>query len=217
MTHRGPFQPLPFCDFVVTSPIHIILIPFKSFVFSYYTCIHGAASANARRVAVGIPCPPAVISPSAFWKPPGTAGTHVRRISPAETNWSSQAAWKLSPYPWVNIGETHQGEDLVCLGEKGTSGFLGFAGVRDVHNHIQKPSLSKSPLWKRGVRFPFWSQNHRMVGVGRDLCGSSSPTPAEEGHLQQAAQDLVLILSTKAAGWVSCVPRPVAMSWVLIE
>jgi len=21
------------------------------------------------------------------------------------------------------------------------------------------------------------SQNHRMVGVGRDLCGSSSPTP----------------------------------------
>ena len=31
-----------------------------------------------------------------------------------------------------------------------------------------------------------------MVGVGRDLCGSSSPTPlAKQGHLQQAAQDLV--------------------------
>ena len=31
------------------------------------------------------------------------------------------------------------------------------------------------------------SQNHRMVGVGRDLCGSSSPTPLpEQGRLQQA-------------------------------
>ena len=36
------------------------------------------------------------------------------------------------------------------------------------------------------------SQNHRMVGVGRDLCGLSSPTPLpKQGHLQQAAQDLV--------------------------
>ena len=36
------------------------------------------------------------------------------------------------------------------------------------------------------------SQNHRMVGVGRDLCGSPSPTLLpEQGHLQQAAQDLV--------------------------
>ena len=31
-----------------------------------------------------------------------------------------------------------------------------------------------------------------MVGVGRDLCGSSSPTLlSKQGHLQQAAQDLV--------------------------
>jgi len=29
------------------------------------------------------------------------------------------------------------------------------------------------------------SQNHRMVGVGRDVCGSSSPTPLpKQGHLQ---------------------------------
>ena len=36
------------------------------------------------------------------------------------------------------------------------------------------------------------SQNHRMVGVGRDLCGSSSPTLLpKQGHLQQAAQDLM--------------------------
>jgi len=31
-----------------------------------------------------------------------------------------------------------------------------------------------------------------MVGVGRDLCGSSSPTLLpKQGHLQQATQDLV--------------------------
>jgi len=36
------------------------------------------------------------------------------------------------------------------------------------------------------------SQNHRMVEVGSDLCGSSSPTLLpKQGHLGQAAQDLV--------------------------
>jgi len=36
------------------------------------------------------------------------------------------------------------------------------------------------------------SQNHRMVGIGRDLCGSTSPTLLpKQGHLQQAAEDLV--------------------------
>jgi len=36
------------------------------------------------------------------------------------------------------------------------------------------------------------SQNHRVVGVGRDLCGSASPNLLpKQGHLQQAAQDLV--------------------------
>ena len=33
-----------------------------------------------------------------------------------------------------------------------------------------------------------------MLGVGRNLCGSSSPTPLpKQGHLQQAAQDLVQV------------------------
>jgi len=37
------------------------------------------------------------------------------------------------------------------------------------------------------------SQNHRIVGVGRDLCGSSSPTLLlKQGHLQQAAQDKMI-------------------------
>ena len=36
------------------------------------------------------------------------------------------------------------------------------------------------------------SQNHRIVGVGRALCGSSSPTLLpKQGHPEQAAQDLV--------------------------
>jgi len=45
---------------------------------------------------------------------------------------------------------------------------------------------------KKSVNTVTESQNHRMVGVGRDLCGSSSPTPLlKQGLLQQAAQDLV--------------------------
>ena len=36
------------------------------------------------------------------------------------------------------------------------------------------------------------SQNHRMVGVGRDLWASSSPNPLmKPGHLAQVAQDFV--------------------------
>jgi len=35
------------------------------------------------------------------------------------------------------------------------------------------------------------SQNHRMVRVGRNLCGSSGLIPLpKQGHLEQAAQDL---------------------------
>jgi len=33
-----------------------------------------------------------------------------------------------------------------------------------------------------------------VVGVGRDLCGSSSPTPLpKQGLLQQAAQDVIQV------------------------
>jgi len=43
------------------------------------------------------------------------------------------------------------------------------------------------------------SQNHRMVGVGRDLCGSSSPTLlSKQGHLQQASSALAGDLHTYA-------------------
>jgi len=50
---------------------------------------------------------------------------------------------------------------------------------------VESPSLE---IFK--TRLDTKSQNHRMVGVGRDLCGSSSPIPLpKKGHLQQAAQD----------------------------
>ena len=38
------------------------------------------------------------------------------------------------------------------------------------------------------------SQNNRMLGVGRDLCGSSSPIPLpKQGHLEQAAQHCICL------------------------
>ena len=49
-------------------------------------------------------------------------------------------------------------------------------------------------IWQHGLNIYriTESQNHRMVGVGRDLCGSSSPTLLpKQGHLEQAVQDLV--------------------------
>ena len=58
------------------------------------------------------------------------------------------------------------------------------------------------------------SQNHSMFGVGRDLCGSSSPTlPPKQGHLQQAAQDILWISPEKEnpqPPWAACsrVPSP---------
>jgi len=58
------------------------------------------------------------------------------------------------------------------------------------------------------------SQNHRMVGVGRDLCGSSSPTLLpKQGHPEQAAQDLVQVrLEYLQRGrlppWAACAKAP---------
>jgi len=44
---------------------------------------------------------------------------------------------------------------------------------------------AKLPISERSHLF-CGSQNHRMVGVGRDLCGSSSPTALQkQGHLEQ--------------------------------
>jgi len=64
-------------------------------------------------------------------------------------------------------------------------------GIHDqVHTLVMSPSVCHvSSLVGRGV---IESQNHRIIGIGRDLCGSSSPTLLmKQGHLQQDAQDLV--------------------------
>ena len=54
------------------------------------------------------------------------------------------------------------------------------------------PPLFTLSQQKRALALVTESQNHRMVGVVRDLCGSSSPTLLpKQGHPQQAAQDLV--------------------------
>ena len=65
------------------------------------------------------------------------------------------------------------------------------------------------------------SQNHRMVGVGRDLCRSSSPTLLpKQGHLQQAAEDLVqegleyLQSLAWAQSWLD--HRPTGLLWLPI-
>jgi len=44
------------------------------------------------------------------------------------------------------------------------------------------------------------SQNHRMVRVGRDLCGSSSPTPLPKQDLLQQAAHVVFCLWEKQLG-----------------
>jgi len=57
--------------------------------------------------------------------------------------------------------------------------------------------VSEYVKWQRSLGEPGQgqqqeSQNHSMAGVGRDLCGSSSPTLLpKQGHLEQAAQDHV--------------------------
>jgi len=59
-----------------------------------------------------------------------------------------------------------------------------------------------------------------MVGVGRDLCGSSSPTLLpKQGHLQQAAEDLVQVgleyLQRRRLHNIPGQPVPVPMSRVI--
>ena len=50
------------------------------------------------------------------------------------------------------------------------------------------------------------SQNHRMFGVGRDLCGSSSPTLLpKQGHLQQV---MYILSMAQAALEAAAKPSP---------
>jgi len=73
-----------------------------------------------------------------------------------------------------------------CLEKFDLSSFL-----RDIvfFNVFTAKSLPASQLYDKQLTE---SHNHRMFGVGSDLCGSSSPNPLpKQGHLEQAAQDYV--------------------------
>ena len=64
---------------------------------------------------------------------------------------------------------------------------LGLAVLWSLSWAAAVPLATDTSAWHRAE-----SQNHRMFGVGRDLCGSPSPTPLpKQGHPEQAAQDLV--------------------------
>ena len=70
---------------------------------------------------------------------------------------------------------------------------LGRGGSITVSKQTQQNCLSEQTISKAFMPFQDMvgkSQYHSMVGVGRDLCGSSSPTPLpKQGHPEQAAQD----------------------------
>ena len=71
----------------------------------------------------------------------------------------------------------------VCQGDTGT-GLALFCGTSS--------GISEYCQYFRLWAFHRITESHRIVGVGRDLCGLSSPTLLpKQGHLQQAAQDLV--------------------------
>jgi len=87
-----------------------------------------------------------------------------------------------------------------------------------------------APSFLRTVTTLISSQNHRVVGVGRDLYRSSSPSPLpKQGHLQQAAQDLVQVgleylqrrrlrnLPGQHVPVLRCFPLPMPLSTVLTQ
>ena len=78
-----------------------------------------------------------------------------------------------------------------CLGEHPSGpGTLLFFLAANSNDHILPSGDDVFFLWVPALCVS--SQNHRVVGVGRDLWKSSSPNPLpKQGHLQQAAQDHV--------------------------
>ena len=100
-------------------------------------------------------------------------------------------------------GDAHVGSGEPCPHRQAARGprpgcsWFGLAPCWSLGVTMQNPCLqccggrnSSSPPNTKWVCTYFssgLSQNHRMVGAGRDLCGSSSPTLLpKQGHLQQA-------------------------------
>ena len=83
--------------------------------------------------------------------------------------------------------------------------------------HIYSATLTLMPVWtKQKPSFPLhgWKsltsegQNHRMLGVGRDLCGSSSPSPLpKQGHRITEEHVLGKIIESLNVTWISMIGR----------
>jgi len=87
------------------------------------------------------------------------------------------------------VGEGHAQAPLNGDTELATTSLGSFQKPQAGENQIYLQLLTKPHKFK-----PLISQNHRMFGVGRDLCGSPSPTPLpKQGHPEQAAQDCVQV------------------------
>ena len=111
-----------------------------------------------------------------------------------EASLPQHAALQCSSYT-VHTSEVK----LVILGIKHLSLICVVLSIWIKKSHTHLFVLFK---WRRdlnvnlvhGLHIFIKSQNHRMVGVGRDLWGSSGPPPLpKQGHLQQAAQDCVQV------------------------
>jgi len=119
---------------------------------------------------------------------PGSIFSHGRGSSP----WAHLAEifqlWMALPPPFSALQIS-----LILFSSPG-AGLLPFHALTRVSKgltHLQSTEDISPSAIKNQIFFTE-SQNHRMLGVGRDLCGSSSPTLLpKQGHLQQAAQDLV--------------------------
>ena len=70
--------------------------------------------------------------------------------------------------------------------------FMQHHGTKPVGSHLPGPLADEWGYCGRLSSTGTESQNHRMFGGGRDLCGSSSTTPLpKQGHPEQGAQDSV--------------------------
>jgi len=122
-------------------------------------------------------------------EPLSTAKTGSQAMDYAQLSGDPDSHWHLVPtllidrvqrlgvIRWIHRGGMHESPATV----------LGlFACVQPYTN------ASAWSVWMDACAQVTESQNHRMFGVGRDLCGSSSPTPLpKQGQPEQAAQDLV--------------------------
>jgi len=82
-------------------------------------------------------------------------------------------------------------KQLQLLNQSSRLNLLKDAFLKLVEGKLTPDIIQKSFSYSASQIFQT-SIYHRIVGVGRDLCGSPSPKPLpKQGHLQQAAQDHV--------------------------